>query len=157
MKKLLLLLLVLTAAAASAYASKWEEKKNGEKDKDKNQNQHPKPGKVEEYVWMLPRETQRVDEQELENAIVDLYKWYLQNENKINSNEFLKNSGKEIVFPFKVEAKTLQQYFQFIKKNFPGLSELDLENCKRVLSTNKKYAPVTTRDDAESTLSISNR
>lgn len=168
MKKLLFLLMVIIATAASAYAStiiidpNHDEKgpKSGEKGGDNadhrnNPKNNSKPTKVEEFVWMLPREVEKVDEGELEKAIVDLYKWYLQNETKINTNDFLKGGGKELVFPFKVEAKTLQQYFLFVKKNFPGLSEDDLSNVKRSLSNRKKDAPVTVRDDMENPMSIS--
>jgi len=115
-----------------------------------------KPSRVEEYVWMLNREPDNsVEDGELENAVVDLYKWYLQNETRINGNDYLKGGGKTLVFPFKIDVKTLQQYFQFIKNNFPGLNEDDLDNnTKKVLANRKKYAPVTERDDMESPMSI---
>lgn len=116
-----------------------------------------KPSRVEEYVWMLNREPDNSAEEDgdLENAVVDLYKWYLQNETRINSNDYLKGGGKTLVFPFKIDVKTLQQYFQFIKNNFPGLNEDDLDNnTKKVLANRKKYAPVTERDDMESPMSI---
>ncbi len=116
-----------------------------------------KPTRVEEYVWMLSRENDEtaVEDGNLENAVVDLYKWYLQNETRINSNDYLKGGGKALVFPFKIDVKTLQQYFQFIKNNFPGLSEDDLDNnAKKPLANRKKYAPVTERDDMENPMSI---
>jgi len=113
-----------------------------------------KPSRVEEYVWMLNREPE-VEDGELENAVVDLYKWYLQNETRINNNDYLKGGGKSLVFPFKIDVKTLQQYFQFIKNNFPGLNEDDLDtNTKKILANRKKYAPVTERDDMENPMSI---
>ncbi|WP_143304483.1 hypothetical protein [Chitinophaga vietnamensis] len=167
MKKLLFLLLVVLAAAASANANtgfKFGDNNGGGKNGDNNDNRNnpkppaannsTKPLRLEEYVLLFPRveNTEKVDQCELENAIVDLYKWYLQNENKINNNDFLKGSGKELVFPFKVDPKTLQQYFLFIKKNFPGFSEDDLSNVKR---SRKNNAPVTVRDEMENPLSIS--
>lgn len=164
MKKLLLMLLVVLAAAASANASTGF--KNGDNNGDKNggdnndnrnnakNTNNAKPVRVEEFVLMFPRveTTEKVDEAELEKAIVDLYKWYLQNETKLNTNDFLKGSGKELAFPFKVDPKTLQQYFLFIKKNFPGFSEDDLSNVKR---NRKKEAPVTVRDEMDNPMSIS--
>lgn len=163
MKKLLLMLLVVLAAAASANANTGFKNgdNNGEKNGDNNDNRNnsknannTKPVRVEEFVLMFPRvETaEKVDEGELEKAIVDLYKWYLQNETKLNTNDFLKGSGKELAFPFKVDPKTLQQYFLFIKKNFPGFSEDDLSNVKR---GRKKEAPVTVRDEMDNPMSIS--
>ncbi|MEZ2444049.1 hypothetical protein QFZ51_001072 [Chitinophaga sp. W3I9] len=163
MKKLLFMLLVVLAAAASANASTGFKNgdNNGDKNGDNNDNRNnakntnnAKPVRVEEFVLMFPRveTTEKVDEAELEKAIVDLYKWYLQNETKLNTNDFLKGSGKEMAFPFKVDPKTLQQYFLFIKKNFPGFSEDDLSNVKR---SRKKEAPVTVRDEMDNPMSIS--
>lgn len=162
MKKLLLMLLVVLAAAASANASTGFKNgdNNGDKNGDNNDNRNnaknsnnAKPVRVEEFVLMFPRveTTEKVDEAELEKAIVDLYKWYLQNETKLNTNDFLKGSGKEMAFPFKVDPKTLQQYFLFIKKNFPGFGEDDLSNVKR----SRKNAPVTVRDEMDNPMSIS--
>lgn len=162
MKKLLLMLLVVLAAAASANANTGFKNgdNNGDKNGDNNDNRNnskstnnTKPVRVEEFVLMFPRvETaEKVDEGELEKAIVDLYKWYLQNETKLNTNDFLKGSGKELAFPFKVDPKTLQQYFLFIKKNFPGFSEDDLS----VKRGRKKEAPVTVRDEMDNPMSIS--
>ncbi|PSL49708.1 hypothetical protein CLV51_1011043 [Chitinophaga niastensis] len=163
MKKLLFLLLVVLATAASANANTGFKNgdNNGDKNGDNNDNRNnakntcnSKPVRVEEFVLMFPRveTTEKVDEAELEKAIVDLYKWYLQNETKINTNDFLKGGGKELAFPFKVDPKTLQQYFLFIKKNFPGFSEDDLSNVKR---NRKKEAPVTVRDEMDNPMSIS--
>ncbi|RFS22541.1 hypothetical protein DVR12_12110 [Chitinophaga silvatica] len=165
MKKLLFLLLVVLTAVASANASTGFKNgdNNGDKNGDNNDNRNTsskntnaaaKPVRVEEFVLMFPRlePTEKVDEAELEKAIVDLYKWYLQNENKINTDDFLKGGGKEMAFPFKVDPKTLQQYFLFIKKNFPGFGEDDLSNIKR---TRKKEAPVTVRDEMDNPMSIS--
>ncbi|HVI44410.1 MAG TPA: hypothetical protein VM802_06060 [Chitinophaga sp.] len=164
MKKLLLMLLVVLAAATSANASTGFNNGNnngGKNGGDNNDNRNnaktndkPKPVRVEEFVLLFPRveSTEKVDEAELEKAIVDLYKWYLQNETKINTNDFLKESGKELAFPFKVDPKVLQQYFLFIKKNFPGFSEDELSSVKR---NRKKDAPVTMRDEMENPMSIS--
>ncbi|MFB6455619.1 hypothetical protein ACE38W_10145 [Chitinophaga sp. Hz27] len=171
MKKLLFLLLVVLAAAASANANtgviKYGEKifvygdNNGDKNGDNNDNRNNsktvttnnKPIRVEEFLLLFPKAeaTEKVDEGELEKAIVDLYKWYLQNENKINANDFLKTDGTSPLFPFKVDPKVLQQYFLFVKKNFPGFSEDDLSNVKRP----RKNEPVTRRDDMDNPLSIS--
>jgi hypothetical protein len=183
MKKLLFLLLVSFASAASASANseKWkdedktkaakekEKEKEGDKTGNKNANCDDKtvttakvarPTRVEEYVWMLPKDQDgdKMYEEELKKGIVDLYKWYLQNESRINNNEIMKTTGNELAFPFKVDAKTLQQYFQFVKNNFPGLSEDDLSDgaptVKKQVANRKKYAPVSRRDDMESQMTL---
>lgn len=187
MRKLLFLLLVIITAATSASAisgklNEEDKKACKEKDKDKEGDKpsnggnktancdncdktitvtkSARPSRVEEYVWMLPKDDDgdKMYEEELKKGIVDLYKWYLQNESRINSNETLKTTGQEPVFPFKVDVKTLQQYFQFVKNNFPGLSEDDLTDGvivkKPVATSHKKYAPVSTRDDMESQMTL---
>ncbi|MBW8685741.1 hypothetical protein [Chitinophaga rhizophila] len=183
MKKLLFLLLVslTSAASASANSEKWkdedktkankekEKEKEGEKAGNKNANCDDKsvtlnkvsrPARVEEYAWMLPKDQDgdKMYEEELKKGIVDLYKWYLQNESRINNNELLKMTGNELAFPFKVDPKTLQQYFQFVKNNFPGLSEDDLSDpasaVKKPVANRKKYAPVSRRDDMESQMTL---
>lgn len=187
MKKLLFLLLVSLASAASASASseiwKDEDKTKASKEKDKEKEKEKegekagnkaancddksvtvtkvaRPARVEEYVWMLPKDQDgdKMYEEELKKGIVDLYKWYLQNESRINNNELPKMTGNELAFPFKVDPKTLQQYFQFVKNNFPGLSEDDLSdgtsNVKKPVANRKKYAPVSRRDDMESQMTL---
>jgi len=183
MKKLLFLLLVsvATAASASANSEKWgdedktkankekEKEKEGDKagtksancdDKTVTATKNTRPTRVEEYVWMLPKDQDgdKMYEEELKKGILDLYKWYLQNESRINNNEIMKMTGNELAFPFKVDAKTLQQYFQFVKNNFPGLSEDDLSDgtstVKKPVANRKKYAPVSRRDDLESQMTL---
>jgi hypothetical protein len=169
---ILLPIAALLFTAVTTYANDGHKEKEKDKDKgtekcdDKSTSSNKptptinkistaiKPSRVEEYVWMLNREPE-VEDGDLENAVVDLYKWYLQNETRINNNDYLKGGGKSLVFPFKIDVKTLQQYFQFIKNNFPGLNEDDLDtNTKKILANRKKYAPVTERDDMENPMSI---
>lgn len=146
-----------------------EKEKEKEKEKNKSANcdisdktvttvaKAARPARVEEYVWMLPKDQDgdKMYEEELKKGIVDLYKWYLQNGSRISAAD-QKAIADEQAFPFKVDARTLQQYFQFIKNNFPGLSEDDLTDGtpKRPVANHKKYAPVSTRDDMESQISI---
>jgi hypothetical protein len=183
-KKLLFLLLVVVTTATSANAASGKSRNEGDKDKlkekekekegekcktancdssDKAASKTVRPSRVEEYVWMLPKDQDgdKMYEEELKKGVLDLYKWYLQNESRVNNSETLKTTGKEGAFPFKVDAKTLQQYFQFVKNNFPGLSEDDLTDGtntstpkKQPVANRKKYAPVTTREDMESQMTL---
>ena len=188
-KKLLFLLLVVVTTATSANAASGKSGKEGEKDKlkekekekegeksaanggktpncdgsDKAASKTVRPSRVEEYVWMLPKDQDgdKMYEEDLKKGVLDLYKWYLQNESRVNNSETLKTTGKEGAFPFKVDARTLQQYFQFVKNNFPGLSEDDLTDGtnsttpkKQPVANRKKYAPVSTRDDMESQMTL---
>jgi len=187
MKKLLFLLLVgcATVSSASAISGKrkfdktWNEEKKKDKEGEKGDKEKEKcksancdnsdkattvtktaarATRVEEYVWMLPKDQDgdKMYEEDLKKGIVDLYKWYLQNGSRMNTTD-LNAVAEEPAFPFKVDAKTLKQYFQFIKNNFPGLSEDDLTDGtpkKAPVASHKKYAPVSTRDDMESQISI---
>jgi hypothetical protein len=183
-RKLLFLLLVVITTATSANAASGKSGKEGEKDKLKEKEKEKegdkcktancdssdkaaiktiRPSRVEEYVWMLPKDQEgdKMYEEDLKKGVLDLYKWYLQNESRVNNSETLKTTGKEGAFPFKVDAKTLQQYFQFVKNNFPGLSEDDLTDGtnsttpkKQPVANRKKYAPVSTRDDMESQMTL---
>ncbi|RAJ04015.1 hypothetical protein LX64_02892 [Chitinophaga skermanii] len=174
MKKLLFLLLLTSVTVTSALASdgiKNEKEKganngekganNGDKDKEKSEKASTKvvtktSSKVEEFVWSLPREIDKVDENDMENALIDLYKWYLQNETKVNTNmQQRKDAGKDIAIPFKVDPKVLQQYLQFIKKNFPGLNTEDLN--KRTSAFRKSLEPVSNRDDMSSNIMFSGK
>jgi hypothetical protein len=181
-KKLLFMLLVTVAAATSANASSGKSNykikevrigdfnvslyANCDSDKIVTVTKAARVNRVEEYVWMLPQDQDgdKMYEEQLKKGILDLYKWYLQNESRINSNEALNQEQA----PLKVDAKTLQQYFQFVKNNFPGLSEDDLTDgaAKKVPAqttpapqqpqavNHKKYAPVSTRDEMETQMSL---
>ena len=159
MKHLLSILIVLSALAGTAAAKGVTPGGDNNDDRGNPKAAAAKATRVEELMWILPQSHEemsaaRVDQAELEKVIVDLYKWYLQtNNSKTGTNsQFFNSCGKELMFNFKVDPKILQQYLQFIKNNFPGLSEEDL---KRTASNRKKFAPVSTRDDIESPMSFS--
>ncbi|MCK7559032.1 hypothetical protein MKQ70_30265 [Chitinophaga sedimenti] len=118
-----------------------------------------KATRFEDFIWTMPNNTEavKVDEAEMESAVVGLYKWYLQNESKINNSQSTQVSqGKSMAAPFKIDPKALQQYFQFIKKNFPGLNEESLGE-KQASAVQKKLAPVTAVDDVEAPMPITNK
>ncbi|UYQ93156.1 hypothetical protein MKQ68_24035 [Chitinophaga horti] len=115
-----------------------------------------KASRFQDFIWMVPGEAVKVDDEEMEKAVVGLYKWYLQNEVKLNNSQASQVSqGKSMAAPFKIDPKALQQYFQFIKKNFPGLSEESLGD--KTSSVQKKLAPVTAVDDVEAPMPITNK
>lgn len=112
-----------------------------------------KSNRIEEFIWAVPHEVTKVDEVDMDKAVVALYKWYLANETRINSTQGnTQSQGKSMVAPFKIDPKALQQYFQFIKKNFPGLSEESLS--EKGSSVQKKLVPVTGVDDLEAPMPI---
>ncbi|SCC35051.1 hypothetical protein GA0116948_106122 [Chitinophaga costaii] len=162
MKHLLSILLFLSALAGTAAAKGVTP---GDNDDDRGIPKtavYAKAIRLEEFMWILPSAavqhevaTARLDQAEFEKAVVDLYKWYLLANKNGTNNQFLNAYGKELSFHFKVDPKTLQLYLQFIKNNFPGLSEEDLINDKKTAANRKKFAPVSTRDDMESPMSFS--
>ncbi|PUZ28857.1 hypothetical protein DCC81_05080 [Chitinophaga parva] len=165
MKHLLAILLFLSALVGTAAAKGIAPGDNNEDHGNPKATAAKPTPRVEDLLWILPTAgvvtheapQTRLDQQEFEQAVVDLYKWYLQaNKNGTNA-QTLNACGKELMFHFKVDPKILQQYLQFIKNNFPGLSEEDLINGKKNTAANshRKFAPVSTRDDIESPMSFS--
>jgi hypothetical protein len=113
--------------------------------------------RLEEFIWTLPQSArvEKVEESDVQKAIVDLYKWYLQNETRINNSSSVSGDDDDsVVAPFKVDRKVLQQYLKFIKKNFPGLNEEDLMDKRSATSATKK-APVSYSPDLDAPVSLS--
>ncbi|WP_126244459.1 hypothetical protein [Chitinophaga rhizosphaerae] len=168
MKKLLFMLAIGTVVSSAAFAHNGDKTTNNG-DKSANNGDKTEKGatvtaatakakssnRLEEILWTVPQsKVEKVDELEMNKAMVDLYKWYLQNETRIKNDPSLKLDPKDqIVAPFKVDPKVLQQYMQFIKKNFPGLNEDDLSD-KRTASKTRKTAPVSTCDDLDSPMPL---
>lgn len=154
MKKLLFLLAIGTVASTAVFAHNGDKtNNNGEKNEKGTAATASKArvsNRLEEILWTVPQsKVEKVDESDMQKAMVDLYKWYLQNETRIQNDPSLKLDPKDqIVAPFKVDPKVLQQYMQFIKKNFPGLNEDDLSD-KRTAAKSRKTAPVSTCDDLD--------
>lgn len=160
MKKLLFLLVLGMVTSAAAFANNGEKGfNNGDKtDKGANKTKTANTNRLEEFIWTLPSSSkvEKVDDNDVQKAIVDLYKWYLQNETRINNSSPAAGEDDEsIVAPFKVDRKVLQQYLKFIKKNFPGLNEEDLADKRNATSAVKKNAPVSYSPDLEAPVSLS--
>ncbi|MBO9152566.1 hypothetical protein ACFOTA_10145 [Chitinophaga sp. GCM10012297] len=157
MKKLLFMLVLGTVTTAAAFAHNGD-KTNNNGDKPDKGAKAKATTRVEEFIWGLPQSSkvEKVEEAEMQKAIVDLYKWYLQNETRVNNNNSIKgDDGQDLVAPFKVDPKVLQQYLKFIKKNFPGLNEDDLSDKRAVTSSvRKNNAPVSTCDDLDTPMSL---
>lgn len=159
MKKLLFMLAIGTAVSSAAFAHNGDKTTNNGDKSDKGAattatTKARVTNRLEEILWTVPQSrVEKVDEADMQKAMVDLYKWYLQNETRIQNDPSLKLDQKDqIVAPFKVDPKVLQQYMQFIKKNFPGLNEDDLSD-KRTAKT-RKTAPVSTCDDLDAPMSL---
>lgn len=156
MKKLLFLLVLGIVTTTTAFAENGEKGFNNGEKTDKGAKTKT-ANRLEEFIWTLPQSSrvEKVEESDVQKAIVDLYKWYLQNETRVNNGSSV--SGEEednIVAPFKVDRKVLQQYLKFIKKNFPGLNEEDLMDKRNAVSANKK-APVSCSPDLDAPVSLS--
>ncbi|RPE13937.1 hypothetical protein EGT74_10615 [Chitinophaga lutea] len=156
MKKLLFLLVLGMVTTASAFAGNGEKGFNNGDKTDKG-TKAKTANRLEEFIWTLPQSAraEKVEENDVQKAIVDLYKWYLQNETRINnSSSATGDESDNIVAPFKVDRKVLQQYLKFIKKNFPGLNEEDLAD-KRNTTSARKTAPVSYSPDLDAPVSLS--
>ncbi len=156
MKKLLFMLVLGTVTTTAAFANNGD-KTNNNGDKPDKGGKAKTTTRVEEFIWGLPQtsKVEKVEEAEMQKAIVDLYKWYLQNETRVNNNNIKGDDGEDVVAPFKVDPKVLQQYLKFIKKNFPGLNEDDLDDKRNVTSSvRRNNAPVSTCDDLDTPMSL---
>lgn len=157
MKKLLFLVMLVTVSAAAALAHPGDRNDNNGEKTDKGAKAKT-TNRLEEFIWTLPQSSkvEKVDDTEMQRAMVDLYKWYLQNETRVNNSSSIKGDNNDApVAPFKVDPKVLQQYLKFIKKNFPGLNEEDLTD-KRISTSavKRKNAPVSTCDDLDAPMSL---
>ncbi len=88
MKKLLFMLILGTVTTAAAFAHNGD-KTNNNGDKPDKGAKAKTATRVEDFIWGLPQSSnkvEKVEEAEMQKAIVDLYKWYLQNETRVNSN-----------------------------------------------------------------------
>lgn len=163
MKKLLFMLVLgtVTTTAAVANGDGIESSLNNDKDKGKRKAKAAAASttRLEEFIWTLPqspKSADKVEDGDMQKAIVQLYKWYLKNETTLaNSTVMQPASGDMAAAPFKVDPKILSQYIQFIKKNFPGLNENDLNDKPATATVVKKPAPVTYRDDIEAPITVS--
>lgn len=95
----------------------------GCKDKNNKEECKKQPGvhSVEQFVFMIPCpvSTDDYDEQKaFRTAVVNYYRWYLQNESRIMSGLAQENKGKDLMPPFNISWETLHEYFEFIQKKY---------------------------------------
>lgn len=158
MKQLLFLLVLGTVTATAAFANNPGDNNDNNGEKTDKGAKAKTTNRLEEFIWTLPQSSkvEKVDDSEMQKAMVDLYKWYLQNETRVNNSSSIKGDNNDApVAPFKVDPKVLQQYLKFIKMNFPGLNEEDLTD-KRITTSavKRKNAPVSTCDDLDAPMSL---
>lgn len=94
--------------------------KDKDKDKAKCKTTTTDPT-VEEFVFILPApapENNCAKHRAFRNSVVDFYKWYLQNEDRVSAGMAQTDGSKDLVPPFNISWQTLHEYFELIQKNY---------------------------------------
>jgi len=97
--------------------------KNKEKEKVKaDRKKQPTVHSIEQFAFMIPEaSTANCEEHEaFRSTVVNYYRWYLQNENRITDGLSRENKGKDLIPPFNISWETLHEYFEFIQKKYAG-------------------------------------
>lgn len=120
MKFRVIILLFLFSVPAVAYAASDP----GCKDKAKaTHKKQPTVHSIEQFVFMIPSASGSSCDDSKEafrEAVVNYYRWYLQNENRISDNLSRENKGKDLMPPFNISWETLHEYFEVITKKYAG-------------------------------------
>lgn len=125
MKFRVLILLFLFGVPIVAQAGSDPGCKNKQKDKQKaetTQAKQPNIHSVEQFAFMIPEATTSncAEHQAFRSTVVNYYRWYLENENRITDGLSRENKGKDLIPPFNISWETLHEYFEFIQKKYAG-------------------------------------
>lgn len=118
--RILLLLLCCLPGLAHAYDHGCDHDKDKVRDTVKCRKATVDPT-IEEFVFILPspsRQNACAEHKAFKNSVVDFYKWYLKNEERISAGMAQDNSAKDLVPPFNISWQTLHEYFEYIQKNY---------------------------------------
>jgi len=86
----------------------------------------PAPEGLGELMFLLTPPTAEVkchEKVDLRRGMTEFCKWYLQHEGQINTYQSSEDSVKELMLPIDVSWQNLQEYFDFIRKNYPDIIE----------------------------------
>lgn len=126
MKSGFLFLLVLILPAI-LYAKNVPEGKGKCPDKNKiSCKKQADPNNIEDFVFMLPSSGNGkacAEKVAFHHAIVNFYKWYLENKDKISTGLSGNNKEKDMIPPFNISWQTLHDYFEVIQKKYAGWVE----------------------------------
>jgi hypothetical protein len=96
--------------------------KNKAKD-DCKKKENTQNNSIEEFVFMIPGPTSHKNcdyHKTFRMTVINFYRWYLQNENRISSGLSHENKGKDLIPPFNISWQTLHEYFEVIQKKYPN-------------------------------------
>lgn len=159
MKFGLLFLLALTLPAI-LYAKNAPEGKGKCPDKNKlSCSKQADPNNIEDFVFMLPSVDHSkvcIEREAFHQAIINFYKWYLENQNKISTGLSGDNKGRDMIPPFNISWQTLHDYFEVIQKKYAGWIEgiqpaVSMEN-----TGSSENSPAPNNSDNTSSINFSN-
>lgn len=127
MKFGLLLFLLVLILPAFLYADSVPESKGKCPDKNKvSCKKQADPDNIEDFVFLLPASDKGkscTEEKAFHQAIVNFYKWYLENKGKITTGLSGDDKGKDMVPPFNISWQTLHDYFEMIQRKYASWVE----------------------------------
>lgn len=118
--RICLLFFCCLASLTYAYGANGDHDKDKNKDKVKCKKMATDPT-IEEFVFILPSPSPQkacAEHKAFRNSVVDFYKWYLQNRDRISAGMAQNSSSKDLVPPFNISWQTLHEYFEYIQKNY---------------------------------------
>jgi hypothetical protein len=122
--KFRIFILLVFLLPAFLYVSGKPGDGNKNKDKDKGKiscKQKAKAQYIANVVFMLPAPAKNntcQEKKDLHVTVVNFYKWYLQNEDRISSGLSHENKGKDLIPPFNISWQTLHEYFEVIQTKY---------------------------------------
>lgn len=96
---------------------------------DKNKLSCNKPAasnNIEDFVFLLPgTDNSKVcaEKEAFHQAIINFYKWYLDNKDKISTGLSGEDKRKDMIPPFNISWQTLHDYFEVIQKKYASWVE----------------------------------
>jgi hypothetical protein len=117
--------LICLSLLLSFFISASAKPGDGNKDKDKDHKACKKQTKsehIEDFVFMLPAPVNTysscLEKKNLHVTVVNFYKWYLQNQDRIAAALSHENKGRDLIPPFNISFETLHEYFEVIQKKY---------------------------------------
>ncbi|TAM99353.1 MAG: hypothetical protein EPN39_06815 [Chitinophagaceae bacterium] len=129
---------------------------------DKNKlscNKQSDPNNIEDFVFMLPSVDHSqvcAKKEAFHQAIVNFYKWYLENQNIISTGLSGENKRRDMIPPFNISWQTLHDYFEVIQKKYAAWIE-GIQPTVSVGNTGiSENSPVSNSSDNTSSVNFSN-
>lgn len=120
-----LLLFVFCSAFVVPPAMAGKKHDGGKADRDKcRKGTVAAPEGLGELMFMLTPpsgETGCREKADLRRGMLEFCRWYMVHESQINAYQSPEDRDKELMLPFNISWQNIQEYFDFIRKNYPDI------------------------------------